>query len=829
MKIFTKFILFTFSISLLLLYNLQSKEVEISSPFMLHYSGCVYLNDLIIVYGGSRDILISYDNGETWKQKNIFPIERVARVLIRDGNIFIFGNEGTIRKSSDNGLQFRNYKKVDLQKSAPPYDLVQVNNNYLYRASATAILLDNDFNQVKKIDLPSSEKWIEHYGESDYTLFKDNKIYIATDSTCINIYDSDLNYLDKFDDYVELYNGSKLKRINQIYAFDNKILISTIGTGLGANFNVVFSWDNLNNKIDTFLVTQRQGVEPTAFTGLFSFSIENDKILFPQRTANSKLGVIISSMDAAKNIDSSNFIQITSTFTSSTGSYRSIFKKDDRFILIGMSNSVMVAKYHESIDGINYYKEIESSFRRNSLDVNALAKPMFTDDFSILKTNSRGFLTKVYDDFEDESIFPLMKDVELEDGRRPLGILAKYSTSLITQFDEPTNKISLFVSENFGYSISRRAIATSTDFFQKDFRLTEFGTDPKVEGLFNDFCFREVGDKYINATVTSVVPWGSQTAIFKSTVYRFDKSTYTPLDPIPLKENTILIYLHADTSGLSDTTMQYFVAFNYYNKTNKGFFLYKSYNGLDSTTVEPTISYPNTVYLVKSKEVKYKGDTYFVYVLNDVENEKVIVDMINVKNMKRYSLLDTNDSDVQGKDINFDFAADKGYISINDELRELKGDLDNMSWEHYTLPYNGRINNYMYIRKDYMYVVYSDDNRPNNLYRIRIVDSISTVGIVKDNIEESKAELYSSKPYPSPAGNIVSVDLAWSDWIPDSEPKLEIFDIGGNKIDFGKIQFETTSSNKAKLIWECGNIPRGVYLLHIRMGDLVTKSKVILK
>jgi hypothetical protein len=119
------------------------------------------------------------------------------------------------------------------------------------------------------------------------------------------------------------------------------------------------------------------------------------------------------------------------------------------------------------------------------------------------------------------------------------------------------------------------------------------------------------------------------------------------------------------------------------------------------------------------------------------------------------------------------------------------------------------------------------DSIPNNqASNNKIINTITKI----ESIEiEGKNYLWASPPQPQPAKTRVSTTFYWDKQIEFNFDKIIICDIAGTKFPKdGKLTFNKLSIWNGDVIWDCSDVPSGIYFILITHGNNAKAIKVII-
>ncbi|GEM_PF-4566185 len=95
-------------------------------------------------------------------------------------------------------------------------------------------------------------------------------------------------------------------------------------------------------------------------------------------------------------------------------------------------------------------------------------------------------------------------------------------------------------------------------------------------------------------------------------------------------------------------------------------------------------------------------------------------------------------------------------------------------------------------------------------------------------IVERKTYLYTERPYPNPANNIVRTKIYWDVYSDIEQADIIIYDYLGNKIDAANtIEIKKENDYTADLTWNCSTFKSGYYIIFIKLGNIFRSIPVI--
>ncbi len=187
------------------------KELENGSPYTCHLIKEIEMNKI----PKARDIfpngniLIQYDdelclldsNGNNLftahRQFDIFHIIDNQKILFSSGNRLMMAN--LINREGQLDIEFTHNKEIE-NKLINDYFKILPNGNIIVNNGKNLEIIDQNLALIKKTNIPSNDG-----NENDMCKYEiyvaKNRIFISTQSKITDIYDFDLNFIDRIPDY----------------------------------------------------------------------------------------------------------------------------------------------------------------------------------------------------------------------------------------------------------------------------------------------------------------------------------------------------------------------------------------------------------------------------------------------------------------------------------------------------------------------------------------------------------------------------------------------------------------------------------------------------
>jgi hypothetical protein len=230
------------------------------------------------------------------------------------------------------------------------------------------------------------------------------------------------------------------------------------------------------------------------------------------------------------------------------------------------------------------------------------------------------------------------------------------------------------------------------------------------------------------------------------------------------------------------------------------------------------------------KELEINGRVYWAISYFDGSNNVYSIDMFDletkeIKTVFKQELTDTQSGQLQF--ITFDAAKEKFYLSFYNTLMVSSNIFeDNIKWETFNYPNNGKVNKKFQIFDKTIFARYEDDKNEDNVYWINGIEMVGNPTSV-ENIQEVNY-LYTMPPYPNPTVSEVTAKFYWDSRIDIDNSEIGVFDISGNKVS-GKenLSIEKLNEWSGNIKWNCVGQPKGTYLIKIQHGNNTKTVKVV--
>ena len=119
----------------------------------------------------------------------------------------------------------------------------------------------------------------------------------------------------------------------------------------------------------------------------------------------------------------------------------------------------------------------------------------------------------------------------------------------------------------------------------------------------------------------------------------------------------------------------------------------------------------------------------------------------------------------------------------------------------------------------------------DSLFKTRVIffaKPKTTSAVVE--VEPAQNKLYLSKPIPNPMHLQVKARLYWDNSMNIENAKFEVYDLSGTVVSQSKqFTFNKLNSYSGDLVWSHSGLPAGVYLIVVKIGDVVRTTPVVIE
>ncbi|OGU60285.1 MAG: hypothetical protein A2X64_03565 [Ignavibacteria bacterium GWF2_33_9] len=825
------------------LFNLKGIEYTASlEPFSSDIIGIAKNSSSILCYGTKGIIMRSDLKAQDWKQVYIGEMDSIINI-VNYQDIYIGATNKYLLKSIDNGI---NWTKLKLNE-------IDFNNivNITFLKDSLFLLTNNG---IFNLDLKSNAI---------------GKI-VNFDTTLNNVYYEFLSYNNSL--FYFKYNLINNRLYLAKFEVNTKNTIEEeINYEINENFLATSDIKSLKLKLNDnngvyFLIDYKTSLSPYPMTKIYKQKLESDSITLLYNNLNDNYRVV-NSFEIFNNNkyiispDTLNYINLFKL--KETGDLSLITKNEiDRLIIpsynvIG-NDLIFGRKYINSFSFINDSLIIAVDNKKAIFkSTNAGENWLVASSFIPLTYYANAMGPKIYSQFPDKFYIPLSIN-----NNKYLQII-KTTNGGIT-WSPQKNK-------NFYYNINSRSFL----FQNKEEKIFLIIKNPdyadKIKCYFSD----DYGDNFVNFTTDKIFGSNSLDSEYISNVYTFSESYFIHTMNINSSNKkgepyvSTLFALDKNCNYQNKVTLDSISVFNISHNTidnsfyliglkqiqfmdtdsgfyfNKKVVLLKSLDGgktwkdlninlpinFDFFTLSKgkryydesieTLSLNNKFILLNSNKsfesegLKYKNNIYALDLLSlSIDSTQIITQNVlsNLFILKGQPFIYYISSDYlyHINMINSPIFIDDS-IKISD-LLPFYNKFDNVIYNFFSVDSDL----WFYIgEKDYS-TLGSDISYKILPYRIRFEKLVS---VIETKIEKSDVYLYNEPPYPMPVENQVSTVFYWNSNYDVQKANYELYNIYGEKLEKFHVKFIQESNSSGRLILDCNEVPSGVYLLQIKLGE----------
>ena len=788
-----------------------SKSIESFNlkPIKIDFEGVVAKDDIIIAYGNYGSYMISYDNDKTWETKKAFEKGTIFKMFFEENRIVAFTKNGQIATSNDNANNWITMPRIDITTFEDDlYDItnaVKIKSGYLIRKKKYIYFIDNDLKLVKKIDYPFGKNINPGYYRNyilNSLVVNENKVYIPYGNSNIAILNENTLEVDKEINLKEILKleCEDCKYLNSLFIADNFIF-----TQFNSKF---YKIDTTFTKFDTLINYNK--------TLLFKGQINND-FIFGDNFYYEKYNTKQNTSDKYVYIIPEKYTKYGIDYTQGKSVNFSFIAHNNKFIEVGYDNNIKIAYLDDKNENVIDYKIVSSKSASNISDLEIVEFPINSHKFiAYTKVNYDLSLGITNCNFNENLFQPIINvkeyylDLPFAENKWILSYGA-FNNIPLYHFDKKENSIIMgFNRLKFG-----NYLYYSTNGGQ---------TFDSLADLENYVSFTDITkSKLIKQNNENIIIWS-----YKSTNGEF-LTNYTVFD-VNFNFKTRTIFKNQDhyLAEIKDTNnfdvfsvdMQLY-KFSYKGTTNKG------------QSWETYKDYPLTKNLIDIKELELNNKKIWAFTYYDFVTSQCNLDVIDVEERKVYNVFSSQLTQDQIDSINyigFDAAKEKFYFTFFNTLMVSSNIFeDNIKWETFNYPNNGKVNKKFQIFDKTIFARYEDDKNEDNVYWINGIEMVGDPTSVEDNSQiEEVSYLYTTPPYPNPSVSEVTAKFYWDSRIDIDNSDIAVFDITGNKVS-GKenLTLEKLNEWSGNIKWNCVGVPSGTYLIKIQHGNNTKSVKVV--
>lgn len=799
--------------------SLSSKDVPFKAERMItDFNGIVTNGNNTIAYGNYGIMTYSLDMGQTWKQQNIGDGHSIKKMITVEDDFIGITNLALI-KSTDNGMTWR---MNDLSDEAKLINFTAVDNS-LYILTNNSIL-KSDFDLSVQL-----EPIFELEENSDYSELKSDgkNLYFIKNNRLLQIYDIEKNELTSVD-LINDMDCSSCTSINDIQTSDKMVYIKRIRKPTDTEFPYVLSSsDNGQTWKNTELL-----IRPNA-----AYKIVNNKIQYftpirPESPFNS--GYFINGFYRVDSIDielDTNYITRINTEEkierrTRTLEYTDFAVSGNNIIAVGNSKLISVS----SNGGKTF--EFKSNLKNNyesEFQVNILSDSLmyYILGYEFYKSTDGGitWLSQKYIDYNNNAWeqVPYYSYID-NNGNGFANYLIINSTS------DSNATVTYDGGENF--------IKTNNPEFNLPFSENNYYVKKGID----------LGDKFI--IIRKPLPYSTEKKVH--TFFRYDKSLNL-LDSIELDVSNIVNLTKTEDNHLLALILEESGENKADEDGNTEDYVYE-YKLIQSTDQAATWNTIHNLVPIYQPLNKYPGRDYYHYGQVVMEkslqfNNYILYPTVNNK-IYRYDI-DNNEFDsipfpglYYSSNVDFPlFKFDDKLISISNREKQLIyttefDEYGNVEWDslearkifevwnqfNYS-PFAGEgIQNVIFLarmtsnKSGYLITGQTEDGDDfeANIVKIRKVATTSVEEA--STVENQRAYLWNSPPYPMPSKSVIKSRVYWDGAYSLSDVKTKIFNMNGEQLLEPHIKINSTTTYSGILNLDCTNISSGVYIIQLQLN-----------
>lgn len=799
-----------FLISLIINTGHSTEKLFRIERLITDFNGIVSNGDNIICYGNYGIFTFSSDLGKSWGQQNIGDKYNIKRIKT-SGSDFIGITENAFVKSIDNGL---NWTVRDVFDTPFLEDMTLLNNTIYILTKNSILLSDIDLNisqnPVLMLEPNSKYSELETDGINLYFI-RDNKFLLK-----YNIKSQTIDTLD----FIKFFNCKLCNSISGLKVYDGIVYIQLnqpSANGLNSSY---------------FLKSSDNGESWEKITGAINnsscYKIIDNQIIFMKPIIKSDSSYNSFLVNGYFNIDSSDVIQINSNDNISRHirydksiQYKEFITINENIIVAVGTNKLISISYDfgKSFEFISLFNGFYDNYNNFTfLNDNLM---IINNLYDFYKTTDGGitWLPQLYSHYNNNIIYAHPDYYYFDDNG--LGF-AKYKSI------NTNNDSSAFITYDFG---ERFIKSNKSDFNIESFNsITNQGID-----LGSNFIF------LIN-------PFKDSEGFYNYTLIRYDK-TLNFIDSTQFRTGNIINISKIDTNTLialtlisngsnkadsNGNTIDYSYNYSLIKSSDSGYtwelikdnlpisqklvhssgnFFYLDIMFNNSLIFNNLILFPtidNIIYTFDFFNNKFDSipcpahlNKYFpltifkfnqkLFVASNLQNNVLYFADIKSYFNSQWDSLSLKNIFAQWDSFNyFDDMKDKDAILLANLTNDTSGIL--------------------LIGKSYLKA-----NIWEFRYNIIKLSPDLTISHIENDfiIEQERAYLWNSNPYPVPGKSMIQSNIYWNKAFSNSDLRFIIHDINGSQLINPKITFDLKTNYSGLFHWDCSEVLSGIYIIQV--------------
>ncbi len=811
-----------------------ANDYEIAPQRMItDYNGIAYNKDIILCYGNYGIITFTTDEGKTWDRINIGDKHRIKKIITVNNEFYGVSDFSILH--SKNGI---NWNVKELSESQIFISILFTNDKLYYLA--------NDGIYSSNLDLQINKVYDLNKIDNNYTEFQtDNEnLYFIKNTYDFAVYNITNNEYITYDNVLYIDKNNEFPYSRNLKIINDKLIVQPtrsnqssnilVSNNKGKDWEKIYDFHNnfstycLNgNNLElfflryTFINDIYPDIKPSGYYAIISPTLI-------EYSLSSKTEQIVTDTSEIKDKDS----LLLTSFPISEPITHLEKVSDETYVATGKNMSIFIS----NDGGINW--KIKSNFAQymyyNYNYKTRFYKPIILDKNKMIFNYFSGIIHNTY----NAGITWLPQKIKIND-------VTKLSGSPLSQYYFNNNNGILFFGDtNF---VTTNDYAKSLNYSEpiKNLGINSIGrTTSNYKGV-------EVND---NILFVSQYYYKNP----RSKILVFDNS-YNLKDTVVFDSTIVKQIFKDDINNLYSLCYKKSIKeADFENNINIDYFMIKSTDNGNS-------------WKKMNIEVPMKSGKKYIE-----ENDSFVeIDSYKAQYKYKNNILFPNTWDSTNVMYIFNFNTEKfdtvylpaelNRVNVYDNMFEHRNrlyfvstdavmyfaenlGLDNVSWDSIDVKkyfYNWKKREDNGATFNAIYSVYSFDEQlyftitsmPQTYYNLDPFHiQLNLVKFYKDdfisNVEETETQnyLYTYPPYPQPASTEVRSLVYWDTSLEMNTKSVKIYNTNG--VEVGReqdISFEQINAYSGNLIWNCTNVPDGVYLIQISHGDKKQTIKVMVR
>ncbi|MEZ4723453.1 MAG: hypothetical protein R2863_02210 [Candidatus Kapaibacterium sp.] len=761
----------------------------------------------------------SRDMGQTWKQQNIGDKYKIKNIFVSDGNFIGITNYSFI-KSTDDG---RTWKMTEISDEPNIINFTSVENNIYILTKNSILKSDYEFNI-------QSEPLVELEENAEYTDFKSDKenLYFIKDKINLQVYNIESKELSSID-VIDIMECSTCISISDVQTSDDMIYIKMTNR---IPPDVLYPYllkssDNGATWINTGLILPSNT----------SFKVVDNKLHYiTPRIANSSNRAFYSNgyyrLDSTDIVLDTNYITWLNTEEKISRRIRGAEYTDftifeDNIVAVGNGKLISVSNNAgKSFE----FKSITNNTYSDEHQVNIISDSLiyFIYGYDYYKTTDGGitWLPQLYNEFSYTGWQIVPSYYYIDEGGNGFANYRQInppsdSNAIVTysgaQHFTKSNRPEFNLSLDEGTYISRRGI----DLGDKFILVRKPAPYLKENRMYTFFQY----DKSLNLLDT--------TNLYASNIVNLTKTDDNELYALCLVESG---ENKADENGNSE---DYEYRYELLKSNDKG----SNWFSINKTVPIEQILYqfPGRDYYQYGNVVMEKSLQFDNYILYPTRDKKIYIYDILKNEFNNISLPGSYAS--LTLDFPF-FKFENKLMTISNYEKQLIYFADfnqngNIEWDSLSADeFFEDWNQYDFnpikdettrdiillakmLSNNFGYMI-TGETTETDIWKANLVkitkDKPTNVEVENNAVEDQRAYLWNSMPYPIPGKSVIKSRIYWNGTYRLSDLQLNVFDINGTKMLNPNLNINANNSYSGVLSWECSGVPSGVYLIQVQLN-----------